>query len=211
MDILTLFTMSFMIAFSGALVPGPLMTAVINDSTKHGSKTGPLFVLGHALLEIVMITIIILGFSKFINTPFVITTISITGSVFLFILGAMMLYSIPGLTLDFLKDKTPSSGKNLILNGILMSLSNPYWTIWWFSIGIGLVISAQHAGIFGLLAFFIGHELADLAVYWFISFTISKSRNFLSLTLYKTLIGGCAAALIIFALYFGLTTFLAGY
>ena len=64
MSYFSIFLISFTVALSGALMPGPLLAAVIYESTRHGFKTGPLFVLGHAMLEVLMVTFIILGFSR---------------------------------------------------------------------------------------------------------------------------------------------------
>lgn len=54
-----IFIVSFTIALSGAMMPGPLLTAVISESMKHGRKTGPLIILGHAILEVIMVTILL--------------------------------------------------------------------------------------------------------------------------------------------------------
>ena len=55
MEYFFIFMTSFVIALSGALAPGPLLAACISESTKHGFKSGPLMILGHAILEIIMV------------------------------------------------------------------------------------------------------------------------------------------------------------
>ena len=42
---------SFVIAFSGAIMPGPLLTITIGESVKRGARAGPLIIVGHAILE----------------------------------------------------------------------------------------------------------------------------------------------------------------
>lgn len=42
---------SFVIGFSGALVPGPLFVVTVMESTKRGYIAGPLIVIGHAITE----------------------------------------------------------------------------------------------------------------------------------------------------------------
>jgi len=72
------------------------------------------------------------------------------------------------------------------------------------TIGFGLVLSAQKAGLIAVGVFFIGHILADFAWYTAISLMVSQGRNYLSRNLYRSVIGICAVVLILFAGYFGL-------
>ena len=51
-----------MVAFSGAVMPGPLLTYTIQQSLVHGTKSGFIIIIGHALLELLVITLIFLGF-----------------------------------------------------------------------------------------------------------------------------------------------------
>lgn len=193
---------SFTIALSGALAPGPLLTAVIYQSTKQGFKTGPLVILGHAILEVGMVTFIIFGFAYFLKNALVLKIIAITGALILLWFGISMLLSIPRVSLDIKDDCKKSS--NLILTGITMSVANPYWTIWWLTIGLGLLLAAQRMGYVAIGIFFAGHILADLAWYSIVSFTISKGRRFISQKVYKGIIFVCGIILIGFGVYFGI-------
>jgi threonine/homoserine/homoserine lactone efflux protein len=200
MDYLSIFLASFTIAFSGALMPGPLLTAVIAESTRGGFKTGPLIILGHALLEALVVLLIILGVAHFIRNTALILTISLTGSLILLVFGIDMLRSLPKLSLN-----TPSNisrSSNLVLLGITASLSNPYWSIWWLTIGLGLVIASQKGGILAIILFFLGHILADFGWYSVVSWGISQGRKFISLNIYRGIIFICALALIAFSVYF---------
>lgn len=200
MSYFSLFIISFTIGLSGALTPGPLLATVVYQSTRQGSKTGPLIVIGHGLLEIAVVGIIILGFNRFINNPQLLKVISILGATILLYFGLKMFLAIPQLSWDMNSVKKNSA--NLILIGITVSLSNPYWTIWWLTIGLSLILSAQKLGLLGILVFFMGHILADLIWYSVISFTITKGRKFISLDIYKGIITICALALIGFAIWF---------
>lgn len=196
----SIFLVSFTIAFTGALAPGPLLTAVISESTKRGFKAGPLIILGHAVIEVVMVALLISGIAYFIHNPVVLKIISVLGISILLYFGGSMLWSIPKLSLDFSeKGRSPS---NLTLLGITMSLANPYWTIWWLTIGLGLVLGAQKQGFLAVVVFFAGHIMADFVTYCSISLAISRGRKYFSLKLYKTIIAGCGLALILFAIWF---------
>jgi threonine/homoserine/homoserine lactone efflux protein len=84
-----------------------------------------------------------------------------------------------------------------------MSLANPYWTIWWVTIGLGYITYSIAFGLPGLLAFFAGHILADLIWYSAVSWSFSHGKRFLNNTAYKSIMGVCGAALTFFALWFG--------
>jgi threonine/homoserine/homoserine lactone efflux protein len=209
MDLLSIFLVSFTIALSGALMPGTLLTAVISQSAKHGFKSGPLIIIGHAVAETLMIGLIILGFARFINKSQVVFYIPIAGSLILFYFGADMLLSVPRLSLEF-KEKT-SKSSNLVLLGITMSITNPYWSIWWLTIGLGLTLASQKQGMLAVLIFFLGHILADFGWYSAVSLGISKGRKFLSDRIYRGIIFLCGMALIGFGIYFGLSAFRSGF
>ena len=61
-----------------------------------------------------------------------------TGGAVLLWMGFSMLRSLPGLTLDCqAEDEKP---RNLVVMGIVLSAVNPYWLIWWASIGLGYIM-----------------------------------------------------------------------
>ena len=206
MNYLSIFIVSFVIALSGALAPGPLLTTVIAKSIRHGSKVGPTIIIGHAILEIIMVIIIVFGLSNFINKPYIIKIISISGITILFIFGINMLKSIKNISLKT-EQKEEEGEDNLILLGITMSIANPYWSIWWLSIGLGLVLGASRLGALAIGLFFIGHILADLIWYSIVSLTISKGKRFITDRIYKIIVSICGITLISFGLYFSTIIF----
>jgi len=205
MDYFSIFLMSFTIALSGALMPGPLLTAVIAESAKHGFKSAPLMILGHAILEALAIGLIILGFAGFASNATAMRFIAIVGALVLLYFGLSMIRSLPGLSLKTKSDCLKNS--NLIFLGLTISASNPYWSFWWLTIGLGLVLAAQKQGYLVVLIFFAGHIFADLGWYSIVSWGISKGREFISDFIYRGIILACAVALIGFSAYFGLTAF----
>ena len=55
MTLVVIFFSSFMIALSGALMPGPLLTVTISEATRRGTVAGPLMILGHGILELALV------------------------------------------------------------------------------------------------------------------------------------------------------------
>ncbi len=79
------------------------------------------------------------------------------------------------LTDTSLKSKNFSSGPiKSIFTGIVISLSNPYWFIWWITVGLVYLSIALPEGIWGVAAFFIGHISADFLWYSIVSFFVAR-------------------------------------
>lgn len=193
-----IFITSFIIAFSGALMPGPLLGATINESGRRGWKVGPLFILGHGILEGILIIGLFLGLAPLLTSNAAFIVIAFGGGSFMIWMAFGMFRSLPHISLN---NSTEESGNNLILTGILMSLANPYWTIWWATIGLGYILTSRKFGFLGVLIFFLGHILADLLWYTFVSLTVYKGREILPVRIYKSIIAVCALFLIGYAIY----------
>ncbi|MCP4138169.1 MAG: LysE family transporter [bacterium] len=202
LEISSIFFSSFIIAFSGAIMPGPLLTVAVSESTRRGFKVGPLLILGHGILELLLVLLIIFGLAPFFKKPSVYIIIAIAGSVILMWMAWGMLKSLPKLTLD-LKNSSEQKKNRLILSGLFLSLINPYWIIWWVTIGMGYILHSLEIGVLGIIFFFIGHILADLAWYSFISFSVSKGSSYINDKTYKCIIGFCAIFLVFFSIMFG--------
>ena len=196
----TVFLTSFLLAFSGAMMPGPLLTATISESARRGGLTGPLLILGHSMLELLMVTALLFGLAPFLKSDAVFAVIALAGAVILFAMAVGMFRSLPGLRIDW-GERRKRSGP-LLSAGIILSLSNPYWTIWWATIGLGYLLTCRALGIAGVVAFFIGHIAGDFIWYSAVSVLVSKGRHLLSDRIYRGLIGVCASFLAGFACYF---------
>jgi threonine/homoserine/homoserine lactone efflux protein len=198
--LLTIFVSSFVIAFSGALMPGPLLTVTISESSRRGFITGPLLITGHAILELGLVAALLLGLAPFFQQPLVFVTTALIGSVILFWMALSMFRSLPSLRLSWEPDHKRRN--HPMISGILMSVANPYWIIWWATIGLGYILYSWQFGFWGIAFFFTGHILADLAWYSLISAAVAGGRHFLTDRLYRGLIAVCALFLVLFASYF---------
>ena len=199
-SLVSIFFSSFVIALSGAMMPGPLLTATISESTRHGAKAGPLLILGHGILEILLVTALLLGLAPLLKRDSVFIVVAGAGSIVLLWMAITMFRSLPRLRVEW---DAESSGQNrLVVNGILLSLANPYWTIWWASIGLGYILYSRQFGYPGVFCFFLGHIAADLGWYTVVALVVGRGRRFFSDRLYRTVLGTCAALLVVFAGYF---------
>jgi threonine/homoserine/homoserine lactone efflux protein len=199
--LITIFSTSFVLALSGALMPGPLMTVTISESSRRGASTGPLMIFGHGLLELALVIALISGLAPILVRDDVFIFISLTGGAVLLWMGISMLRTLPQLSLDF-QPAGEKKSRNLVVMGIVLSAVNPYWLLWWASIGLGYIMHSLKFGMLGVTAFFFGHILADLAWYGLLSFGITKGQHLFSNDFYRKLIGGCAVFLILFSCWF---------
>lgn len=185
------------------MMPGPVLTVTVSETTRRGFSAGPLIVLGHAILEITLLVLLLLGFADLITRPWLLGIVGIAGGVVLLWMSVNMLRSIRHLSLD-LSGETRAWGGPVIA-GILTSLANPYWTIWWATIGLGYVIVSMKFGVLGLTIFFAGHILSDLAWFSTVSLFVSRGRRYISDRIYRGIIGTCAVMLFVFGIYFWVT------
>ena len=201
-----IFIGSFIIGLSGALMPGPMFVAVVGQSPRRGAWTGPIAVLGHGVLESVLVAAVILGLAEFLKNAAVMSVIAVAGGAMLLWMGVGMLRSAGKLSL--FPESAGAGSASLVLvhpfwAGILTSLSNPYWILWWATIGLGYMVISRELGIPGLVAFMVGHVMADLVWYTVVSTLVARGKRWLSDGLYRGMIRVCAVTLVFFAVYFG--------
>jgi len=89
-----------------------------------------------------------------------------------------------------------------VISGIFMSIANPYWLIWWATIGVGYILYSRQFGFIGVAVFFMGHILADFTWYSLVAAAVTGGRKFLNSRLYRGLIALCASLLVAFSFYF---------
>nr|MBP9531424.1 LysE family transporter [Syntrophaceae bacterium] len=114
----TIFASSFVIALSGALMPGPLLTATISESSRRGFWAGPLLIVGHAVLELALVIALFLGLAPFFQMPAVFAASALAGAVILIWMAAGMLRSLPTLRLSW--EPHQSKMNHPVVSGILM-------------------------------------------------------------------------------------------
>ena len=194
-----IFFSSLVVAFSGAMMPGPLLTVTISESTRRGAAAGPILITGHAILEFILIAVLLLGLGPFLKNDFFFIGSALLGGLIMLWMAWGMFRSLPSLTVNV--GTETEKKKNLLLTGIFMSFANPYWTIWWATIGIGYIVVSQRFGIAGLIFFFAGHITGDYIWYSAISVAVSRGKSLFTDRIYRILIGVCGAFLAVFAVY----------
>jgi threonine/homoserine/homoserine lactone efflux protein len=126
--------------------------------------------------------------------------IVLVGGVALIIFGVLTLMDSKNASVSL--SGGPGTAGNPVTAGIVTSVSNPYFWVWWFTVGSALLISALSGGWIVLAAFIAGHWAADLGWFTLVSTGVHRGRFFLRQREYRILLTACGVFLIGFGLYF---------
>jgi len=209
-----IFISAFLIGFSGAMMPGPMLGVAIDGSLRKGFIAGPLLVLGHGILELLLVIVMAFGLKDFFSNPTVSGVIGLFGGVFLAWMGYGMIKSSIKKTVSLEKQGTRSrGGRNLVLTGALVSATNPYFILWWASTGMESIRQSYAFRATGILLFFVGHILSDFTWYSVVSGAFSKGKRIISDEVYRWLILVLGVFILSFSVYFIISGWrmLAGY
>lgn len=207
-----IFASSFIIGLSGALMPGPLLAVTVRDTTRRGFVAAPLLVLGHGILELGLVALLMLGLAEWMKGEAATTAIALAGCGALFWMAVGMAREVRSLRFEAGAGRAnaagPESGSTHgfwrpVADGVLTSISNPYWSLWWATIGLGYLVLSSGQGLTGVAFFFAGHILADAAWYLFVGLTVSAGRGRFTDRVYRGIVVACAGFLFFFALSFG--------
>jgi len=196
-EVIEILAMAFTIGLTGALAPGPTLVATVNSSLKSGWTAGPKVALGHALVELLVFLLIVMGLAAAAQQYS--RLIAVLGG---FALIAFGLLTVKGSKKASLTAPASNNAQNPYLAGVLTSAANPYFWIWWLSIGSAMVIDGLRGGLVLASLFMIGHWGADFGWYTLVSASLDKGRSVLSEVNYQRILalGGCF--LIVFGLYY---------
>lgn len=191
------FAVSFLIGLTGALAPGPTLVATINESLRSGWTAGPRVSLGHIAIEFAIAVAIIFGLSKILAGYT--GTICIVGGAVLIIFGIMNLLSARRINSGGLYT-SPAAAP--FTAGVLTSAANPYFWIWWLTVGAGFLLDGISGGILFAAAFLLGHWAADVGWFTFVSAGVSKGRTVMPDRAYRGIVGSCGVFLIAFGIWY---------
>lgn len=208
MDITAIFATSFMLGLTGAMMPGPLLVVTVGDTVRRGFWAGPLIILGHAILELALVVLLVLGLASVLTREQTQIIIGIVGGLFLLYFGyTMSRDAFRGrVTLDLDGDagdmSAQTKGMHPVAAGILVSMSNPYWIMWWATVGLAYITEALKRGNSGVVSFYSGHIMADLAWYGLVAAVVAGGSRFISQRAYNNVLVVCGLFVFGLGLYF---------
>lgn len=184
-----------LVSLSGVMAPGPL-TAVSVGKGSESPHAGARVALGHGIVEFPLMVAIYLGLGRWVQTPTAKAVIGLLGGVALLWMSADMLRTA----------RQPVTvhgrgGTSPVAAGVLMSAGNPYFLVWWATVGAALILQAAAFGLPGFLAFALAHWLCDLGWNEALSYVTYRGGTLLGRRFYRGILFLCG----LFLLYLGFT------
>ncbi len=177
-------------------MPGPVFAVTIAKGHKD-KNAGAFIAFGHGIIEFPLMLLIYLGFAQFFTSNAVKMVIGLVGGTMLIFMGIQMFRA---------RKSIAAEGKDLPYNsltaGIITSGANPYFFLWWATIGAALILTASTFGLIGFLLFVIVHWFCDLFWYLFVSMATFKSKHLWGRRTHEIIFGACSAILVVFGLWF---------
>ncbi|MFC2067016.1 LysE family transporter [Chloroflexota bacterium] len=178
------------------MAPGPMFAVTLAKSYRS-PWAGTQISLGHAVIEVPLILLIYFGFARFFENSVVQLVLSMLG-------GGMILWL--GISMFRARTELVQGGKDLSYNaftaGIITSGLNPFFLLWWATIGSMLVMKFLVFGAIGLIVFIIAHWLCDLLWLSFVSVTVYKTHSLWGPKLQEGLFIACSLLLVGFGIWF---------
>jgi len=201
MSVLDLFVTVTAVTVSGALSPGPIFFSTILEGTKHGTKAGLVFSITHAFVEFPLVILLASGFVA-ISQPAIKVVVGISGGLVLLFLGLQQARAALRHSLSS-GGQQKSKHTSLFVTGLVLNALNPFFIVWWLTIGAKLVLGALAFGsLGGVLLMYAFHVWIDFVWLSLVSYLAMKGINLLGSRGYRLLLGFFGCALILFGIVF---------
>jgi len=187
----------FIISISGAMQPGPVTATAITMGTRS-RWAGSLLAVGHGIVEFPLMVLIIFGLGAIFQKTSAQIIIGVAG-------GLALLYMAYGMFKTASHPVAAGEGARKdkpILAGIVLTVSNPYFLIWWATVGLGLATTATKYGMYGFALFAVVHWLVDLLWVTALSFASFHGTTLFGPKVQRRVMQVCAGAMLFFGVFF---------
>jgi len=185
-----------LISLSGVMAPGPITAVTLSKGTKS-PHAGAIIALGHGIVEIPLMILILYGFGEILKIPYIKAIIGLLGGLFLLKMGLGLLQGIKQTKIN-----SSNNTRSPLMAGIILSLANPYFLIWWATIGSILIFRSTTFGLLGFVIFMILHWSCDFFWCYFLSALSFKGGQFFGKRLQQVLFTICGVFLLFFSAKF---------
>jgi threonine/homoserine/homoserine lactone efflux protein len=154
---------AILISLSGVMAPGPV-TAVVVGKGAHSPRAGALIAVGHGIVEFPLMALIIVGLGPALRNNTFSAIVGLAG-------GLVLLWMGIGLLRSLRNTQGPERYREVspLMAGILMTAANPYFLVWWATVGATLAFTAWQYGIWPFVLFAFVHWSLDLIWDFFLS------------------------------------------
>jgi threonine/homoserine/homoserine lactone efflux protein len=187
---------------SGVLTPGPLFFANLAYATHHDKWSGIKIAYGHTAVELPLIIILAAGLFTFDTAKKYASVVGLIGGIAILAFAGLQIASI-------IKEKrrhdtsSIAGNKGPFIVGIALSALNPFFILWWFTVGSKLIVDSAAFGLAtGVAILFALHIWMDYAWLASTAYLASKGAFVLKSKYYPTLLLGLTVVLIYYGLSF---------
>jgi threonine/homoserine/homoserine lactone efflux protein len=183
---------AILISLSGVMAPGPLTVVVVGKGARS-PRAGALIALGHGVVEFPLMAAIVVGLAPILRHEMVAAGIGLAGGAVLLWMGWGLLRALraPAEASTVRRESSP------LVAGILMTAGNPYFIVWWATVGATLVFRAWEFGLWPFVIFAVVHWSLDLIWYFFLSAASFRGGRLLG-TRFQTAVSLVAGLLLLF-------------
>jgi len=188
-----------LVSFSGVLSPGPLSAMAFAGGVRWGFRAGPLLGTGHAIAELGLIGGLALGLGKALQGDMTARVVAVLG-------GGFLLWMGYGLIRDARRGNVelgePRRQLAPLPAGVVLSVFNPFWLIWWATVGVAYMGKFLGYGLLGLGIFYVSHILTDYGWLSVLSLAGSSGGQVLGGKAHRAALWICGGFMIAVGIYF---------
>ncbi len=184
------------ISLSGVMMPGPMFAVTVAKSYKS-QFAGMQIALGHAIVEIPLILLIYFGLARFFQEELAQIILYLVGAAALFWMGITMFKARARMI-----ETSQGLAYNSVIAGVVTSAFNPFFLLWWVTIGSMLIMKSLSFGMLGFALFVPVHWLCDLVWFSLVSILVYRTQSFWGRKLQERLLIACSLLIIGFGGWF---------
>ncbi|MBU0498228.1 MAG: LysE family translocator [Candidatus Thermoplasmatota archaeon] len=202
MDLIGFAVTVVLVTASGALAPGPLFVATFTHGSRSGIKSGILFAVAHTVVEFSLVMLLALGLLTVANQPVVRIGIGVAGGCVLLIFGLVQIRNAMARSQDISQSMLPSK-RRLFVIGLAFSALNPYFIMWWLTVGAQLILLALEFALFaGVVFMYVCHVWMDYVWLGAVSYFAKRGKNIMGSKYYRPVLGVFGVVLVYFGVLF---------
>lgn len=152
-----------LISLSGVMAPGPLTVVVVGKGARS-ARAGAAIAVGHGIIEFPLMALLVVGLAPFFARPAFAAWVGLAGGLVLLWMGVDLVRTLRRPVASDERRETSA-----LVAGILMTAGNPYFLVWWATVGATLVLRAWGFGLWRFVLFAVVHWSLDLVWYFFLS------------------------------------------
>lgn len=186
------------VSLSGVMSPGPVTAATVAAGVRR-RHAGTWIALGHALVEFPLMLLVVLGAETVFKAGWFRVGVGLAGGAILLLMAGSML---AGSSRPAQADEPTAKAASPLWTGVVVTGGNPYFLLWWATVGLAIATQAIELGLFAFVLFVVVHWLCDVVWLEVLSRASYKGVSLLGPRGQRVIMVSCAVAMGLFGLWF---------